>query len=167
MGILYACCDVDELFPDPQLLDLKGWLQGFLGEYGNTVSGDAEIDLNMPDETIEILFDTEHLQRIFSNLLDNALRHSRIATGRPSARVDVSWEHLSQRCLIDVIDQGLGITPTEQAKLFEPFYTTVDEGTGLGLYLCKELCEINNATLNYRPTAGDESFFRIAIRQRS
>ena len=51
-------------------------------------------------------------------------------------------------------------------KLFEPFFTTVSEGTGMGLYLCKELCEINNASLSYRRTSRGESCFRIALSQK-
>jgi two-component system, NtrC family, sensor histidine kinase PilS len=54
----------------------------------------------------------------------------------------------------------------EQSKLFEPFHTTVTEGSGMGLFLCKELCEMNNADLYYRPTARGESCFRVALNQR-
>ncbi|HAN26535.1 MAG TPA: hypothetical protein DCP75_02185, partial [Haliea salexigens] len=48
----------------------------------------------------------------------------------------------------------------------EPFYTTVTEGSGMGLFLCKELCEMNNADLFYRTTARGESCFRVALNQR-
>ena len=152
--------------PRPQLLALRGWLQNFLTAYRAAITQESEIDLRLPDESVEILFDPEHLHRVLSNLLDNALRHSRTATGRATAQIRVTWEHLSQRCLIEIVDDGLGVAESEQAKLFEPFYTTVDGGTGLGLYLCKELCEINHATLAYRLTAQDQSCFRIAILQR-
>ena len=153
--------------PNPQLLSLRGWLQNFVEEYRYSHEDASDISLEMPERSIEILFDPDHLGRILNNLLDNALRHSRIATLKATAELRVNWEQLSQRCLIDVIDQGLGVAPSERAKLFEPFYTTVDKGTGLGLYLCKELCEINNATLTYRHTADEQSCFRMAIAQRS
>jgi two-component system sensor histidine kinase PilS (NtrC family) len=142
-------------------------LQNFLIAYRAALTQDSEIDLRLPDESLEILFDPEHLHRVLSNLLDNALRHSHTATGRATAQIRVTWEHLSRRCLIEIVDDGLGVAESEQAKLFEPFYTTVEGGTGLGLYLCKELCEINHATLVYRPTTQDQSCFRIAILQRS
>ena len=153
--------------PNPQLLSLRGWLQNFVEEYRYSHEDASDISLEMPERSIEILFDPDHLGRILNNLLDNALRHSRIATLKATAELRVNWEQLSQRCLIDVIDQGLGVAPSERAKLFEPFYTTVDKGTGLGLYLCKELCEINNATLTYRSSADEQSCFRMAIAQRS
>jgi two-component system sensor histidine kinase PilS (NtrC family) len=79
----------------------------------------------------------------------------------------VSLDFHSHQCLVDVIDTGTGVPPADQAKLFEPFYTTVQEGSGMGLYLCKELCEINNASLNYLPTPHGESCFRISMIQRA
>jgi two-component system sensor histidine kinase PilS (NtrC family) len=152
--------------PNPQQLGLRGWLQKFVADYRDTVGGDATIDVQMPGAGIEILIDPEHLERILGNLLDNALRHSRAGSGRAWACIAVYWEHLAQRCIIDVIDEGEGIDAAERAKLFEPFYTTVEKGTGLGLYLCKELCEINNATLTYHPTVDGRSCFRMAIMKR-
>jgi two-component system sensor histidine kinase PilS (NtrC family) len=149
--------------PKPQLLALKGWLGDFVNEYRATLTESSSIELTLPDEPLEIIFDPEHLQRILNNVLDNGLRHSRIATGSATAEIRVEWEHLSGRCLIDIADEGPGVEASEQANLFEPFYTTVEKGTGLGLYLCKELCEINNATLIYRPDAQGRSCFRIAI----
>jgi two-component system sensor histidine kinase PilS (NtrC family) len=149
--------------PMPQSLALKGWLGEFTREYQVTLTEHSRIKLTLPEEPVEILFDPEHLQRVLNNLLDNGLRHSRLATGEASAEIRVNWEPLAGRCLIDVLDDGEGIAPLEQAKLFEPFYTTVERGTGLGLYLCKELCEINNATLVYRSDEQGRSCFRIAV----
>ena len=151
--------------PNPQQLALKGWLTNFVEEYRQTLAEPAEIELTLPEEWIEIRFDPSHLERVLSNLLDNALRHSRLAQQAASAHILVLKDFLADRCLLDVVDQGAGVAEAERAKLFEPFYTTVEKGTGLGLYLSKELCEINNATLVYRPTEKGESCFRIAVTQ--
>ncbi|HEY7776197.1 MAG TPA: ATP-binding protein, partial [Kineobactrum sp.] len=67
---------------------------------------------------------------------------------------------------IDIIDQGTGVPLKDRSKLFEPFYTTVSEGSGMGLFLCKELCEINNAGIHYRTTNNGESCFRLSLNQR-
>ena len=134
--------------PRPQSLALRGWLENYLDDYRAALTDSADIQLDIAEEATEIRFDPAHLQRILNNLIDNARRHSSLKTGTESAYLVVTWEHLSRRCIIDVIDQGDGVPREEQAKLFEPFYTTAEQGTGLGLYLCKELCEINNATLN-------------------
>jgi two-component system sensor histidine kinase PilS (NtrC family) len=73
----------------------------------------------------------------------------------------------AHQCQLDIIDTGEGVPPTELTKLFEPFFTTIEEGSGMGLYLCKELCEINSANLSYRPTDRGESCFRISMNQRA
>ena len=73
----------------------------------------------------------------------------------------------SHQCLVDIIDSGAGVPLSDQPKLFEPFFTTVSEGSVMGLYLCKELCEINNADLSYRPTPQGESCFRLSLSQRA
>jgi len=104
---------------------------------------------------------------VLTNLLDNALRHSKLATGAESARIEVSLDFALHQCHIDVIDAGSGVPNGEIPKLFEPFYTTVEEGSGMGLYLCKELCEINNADISYRRTATGESCFRLTLNHRA
>ncbi|MCZ6832024.1 MAG: HAMP domain-containing sensor histidine kinase [Gammaproteobacteria bacterium] len=149
--------------PNPERLVMKDWLEHYLEEYRAGLSGAPLIKFAEAPEEAVIQFDPKHLQRVLGNLLDNALRHSKLANGVASADVVISWEYLIQRCLIDVIDHGEGVSADEQVKLFEPFYTTVEKGTGLGLYLCKELCEINKATLAYRRTSSGRSCFRIAI----
>ena len=71
-----------------------------------------------------------------------------------------------KRFLANLDNYNNGVPAQDLPKLFEPFFTTVAEGSGMGLYLCKELCEINNASLSYRPTAIGESCFRISLSQR-
>jgi two-component system, NtrC family, sensor histidine kinase PilS len=114
-----------------------------------------------------IEFDPENLQRVFANLLDNALRHSKLATGKEVARIEVDLDSALHQCQIEIIDAGTGVPSADIAKLFEPFFTTIAEGSGMGLYLCKELCEINNADLDYRLTRKGESCFRISMSQRA
>lgn len=153
--------------PKPRALRLGPWLEEYIAEYRTTRTDDPDISFRGGNEDCSVNFDPEHLRRVLSNLLDNALRHSELDTGAASAEIRLGRDHLSQRCMIDVVDGGLGIPQSEQAKLFEPFYTTAEKGTGLGLYLCKELCEINNATLVYRTTESGESCFRVAMALRT
>ena len=153
--------------PRPEYLILGAWLEETVAAYLKTLNGSAKITVDCEYKELLVEFDPENLQRILANLLDNALRHSKLDTGQESARIEVSLDFHSHQCLLDVIDTGSGVAATEQAKLFEPFYTTVSEGSGMGLYLCKELCEINNASLNYLPTARGESCFRISMVQRA
>ena len=95
-----------------------------------------------------VRFDQLHLRGVVLNLLNNALRY---ASGGPrSIRLDLLVDPLhAQRMELHVQDDGPGISPEVRAHLFEPFYTTSSKGTGLGLYLARELCLNNEAGLDY------------------
>ncbi len=153
--------------PKPEHLMLGEWLEETVGAYLDTLNRPAQITVDCEYKELLVEFDPENLERVLTNILDNALRHSKLATGKESAKIVVSLDFSSHNCLIDIIDYGDGVASIDQAKLFEPFYTTVQEGSGMGLYLCKELCEINNATLSYLPTSTGESCFRISMTQRA
>jgi len=95
---------------------------------------------------IEVRFDALHLREVLVNLLGNAIRYASRAPG--SIRI---WPELDAFGTLElhVQDDGPGITPDVRAHLFEPFYTTSSKGTGLGLYLARELCLNNGAKLDY------------------
>lgn len=153
--------------PKPEYLVVSEWLTEFVSAYLEDLNRPADVTIDCQYNDLLVEFDPENLQRVFTNLLDNALRHSKKATNKESARIVVDIDFTSHQCLIDIIDNGAGVPPADQPKLFEPFFTTVAEGSGMGLYLCKELCEINNADLSYRPTEKGESCFRITLSQRA
>ena len=153
--------------PKPEYLQLAQWLTEFVSGYLKALNRPAEVTIDCDFQELLVEFDPENLQRVITNLLDNALRHSKLATGRESAKILVDLDFASHLCLIDIVDTGSGVPHAEQPKLFEPFFTTINEGSGMGLYLCKELCEINNANLSYRPTDRGESCFRISLNQRA
>jgi len=153
--------------PKPQYLMLSPWLTEFVRGYLHALNRPAEVTINCDYKELLVEFDPENLQRVLGNLLDNALRHGKLATGRETARIEVDLDSTLHLCQIDVIDNGAGVPSADQAKLFEPFFTTMSEGSGMGLYLCKELCEINNADLDYRLTRKGESCFRISVNQRA
>ena len=153
--------------PKPEQLLLASWLNDFVPEYLNALNRPAEVTIDCDYKELLIEFDPENLQRIFANLLDNALRHSKQKTGKETARICINVDTSLHQYQINMIDNGSGVALGDRAKLFEPFFTTMPEGSGMGLYLCKELCEINNANLDYRPTSKGESCFRISINQRA
>lgn len=153
--------------PRPEYIVLDTWLTGFVADYLRLLNRPADITVDCRYKDLLIEFDPENLNRVLGNLLDNALRHSKKDTGQETARIRVEIDFINHQCAIDVIDAGTGVPSNDQPKLFEPFFTTVSEGSGMGLYLCKELCEINNAGLSYRPTENGESCFRISLNQRA
>jgi two-component system sensor histidine kinase PilS (NtrC family) len=150
--------------PKPTDILLSSWLPAYVEEYRSLQQQPYDIaisDLEATDLAISV--DSEHLKRILSNLFDNALRYS-IEDGDCSRiRLDTSIEKLNGHVHLDIVDFGLGVTEYNLARLFEPFFTTSKHGSGLGLYLCKELCEINGARLTYRRTKTGESAFRITF----
>jgi len=95
---------------------------------------------------IEVRFDALHLREVLVNLLGNAIRYA----SRAPASIRI-WPELDAFGTLElhVQDDGPGITPDVRAHLFEPFYTTSSKGTGLGLYLARELCLNNGAKLDY------------------
>jgi two-component system sensor histidine kinase PilS (NtrC family) len=93
-----------------------------------------------------VRFDPLHLREVIVNLLSNALRY---ASGRDASIRLFMVSDVSHRRELHVQDDGAAITPEVRAHLFEPFYTTSRKGTGLGLYLARELCLNNGATLDY------------------
>ena len=105
-------------------------------------------------------FDRGHLLQVLWNLCRNALRYGRKLPG--SLKLIMGVE--SGGVFLDIQDDGPGIPAELQGKLFEPFFTTAPEGTGLGLYIAKELCEANGARLEYLAVEGQAgACFRITF----
>lgn len=147
----------------PESLDLNEWVLEFVDEYcaSNDLGGDqlqARID---PHEVVAVA-DSQQLQQVAWNLVQNALRYGRMP--QEPARVMVVGRHnIEGTPVLEITDRGPGIPPKVAAQIFEPFYTTHELGTGLGLYLARQLCEANQANLEYVPVAGGGSCFRISL----
>jgi two-component system sensor histidine kinase PilS (NtrC family) len=110
-----------------------------------------------------VRFDGLHLREVLVNLLGNAIRY---ASGKPASIRVFPVLDATGRVELHVQDDGPGITPEVRAHLFEPFYTTSSKGTGLGLYLARELCLNNGAMLDYEyrvDAAGGEASGRFVI----
>ena len=148
----------------PEALDLNGWVLAFVDEYkeANDLGSDALRALLYP-HAVEALADPQHLQQVVWNLVQNALRYGRLPDEPARVMVVARLASDDGPPLIEVIDRGPGIPPKVAAQIFEPFFTTHEYGTGLGLYLARQMCEANQATLEYVPVAGGGSCFRITL----
>ena len=149
--------------PDFKALNLDIWIPDYLEEFKEGRADQPTIYLQQ-ETPVSITADEKQLKRVLDNLLDNALRHSELKTGQLEAHLAVSASPSSNLCHLDIIDFGDGVPESSQSRLFEPFFTTTASGTGLGLYLCKELCESNGADLRYRRTEAGESAFRVSLK---
>ena len=148
---------------NPIRLDLEPWLQDFLKQYAETVSVPREAFATHEIQGLSACVDPDQLYQVITNLCQNALRHSPPFTGTPLIKLQGSRDG-EDRPVLDVIDWGAGVNPDIADNIFDPFFTTTPKGTGLGLYIARELCEGNGATLNYHPGEGGVgSRFRVSF----
>lgn len=139
---------------------LAGWLAAFVEDFSANESVPAgRIGLAAPrDAAVE--FDREHLRQVLWNLLRNAVRHARQEAGS----VRIVLNAYSDQVELNVIDDGPGVARAMRGQLFEPFSTTESKGTGLGLYIARELCAANRATLEYVEDM-QGAHFRVTCRE--
>jgi two-component system sensor histidine kinase PilS (NtrC family) len=114
-------------------------------------------DLNV-DPACVVRFDPGHFEQVLWNLCRNALRYSQKRTGSVRMRAFVSG---GARTVLEIADDGAGVPADAVQKLFEPFFTTDAGGTGLGLYIARELCEANGAMIEYKRAPDGGACFRI------
>jgi len=139
---------------------LDSWLDNYLKNF--IFEHSANIDafkLSYQAEPLCALMDSGHLRQIMDNLCRNALKYGKPEAGPIVLRVFA----IRQAPCIEVIDNGSGISRKLQLHLFEPFFTTSSSGTGLGLYISRELAELNQAKLSYYLTADNRSCFRLCL----
>ena len=129
---------------EAERIHLNEWLEGFLEQFARNESVAPE-RLALEAGEAWVRFDRGHLHQVLWNLLRNAARHATPAPGSVRFVVRV----VANQVELNVIDDGLGVSKSNQGQLFEPFFTTYSAGTGLGLYLARELCAANGATLEY------------------
>jgi two-component system sensor histidine kinase PilS (NtrC family) len=148
----------------PETLNLGDWSHNFADEYkqGNDLGSDSLRVIDNSAAPVAAVADPQQLQQVVWNLVQNALRYGRMP-GEP-ARVMVVVRHGEHGVpILEVIDRGPGIAPKVAAQIFEPFYTTHEYGTGLGLYLARQMAEANQAALEYVRVAGGGSCFRLVL----
>jgi len=135
---------------------LVEFLKGFVDQFSQIEKIEPAIFAIELAAEPEVLFDRSHLNQVMWNLCRNALRHCR--RGPASITIRVSMERAGSIVKLDVLDDGAGVSPEARAQLFEPFFTTAAGGTGLGLYIAREVCEANGATLDHVETARGAQF---------
>ena len=147
----------------PELFALKDFMASFLHDFQLTHVLDKEaVRFNIQSDELQIRFDRTHLQQILTNLCENGLRHSHDADN-PKLEIYAGLLEETQRPYLDITDHGHGIDPETARHLFEPFYTTRETGTGLGLFISRELAECNQAHLNYQPGENNLTCFRLTF----
>lgn len=144
----------------PESVELNDWLQHYVTAYSDEDS-EAKIDIISGQDTIKTKMDLSHLNQVLTNLCQNGIRYSREATGASHITLKLGIEEQTELPYLQVIDDGEGISEENKPHVFEPFFTTEASGSGLGLYISKELCQANQANLSYQRTDDGKSCFQI------
>lgn len=143
----------------PSVTNLGDWLNGFVREFKASLGlDDGDIKLRFNLENIKANMDPDQLYQVMWNICENGIRYSR---DKPLIEIICDIHQESQRPYIDIIDTGVGINSDISDHLFEPFITSESKGTGLGLFIARELCEANQATLNLYSNTDEGCIFRI------
>ena len=147
----------------PERLLLKPWLEDFAHEFSSTLElQEGELTIAGIDPDLDVRMDRSHLRQVMWNLCDNAVKYAS-ETGGILVELHADRIQAQGRPYVEVRDHGLGVDAATANKMFEPFYTERSGGTGLGLYISRELCELNRATLLYLDRPGGGSIFRIVF----
>lgn len=144
-------------------LSLKPWVEQFISEFADAqTSPKPHITLH-GEAHITAYVDPSHLHQVFWNLCENAVRYGK--NKQQQAKLDIHFGALtnSGRTFLEVRDHGLGVPPDIAEKIFEPFFSGRRTSTGLGLFIAKQLCECNRATLAYEPRKRGGSIFRVVF----
>ncbi len=152
---------------EPNEINLEVWLQGFLEEFRASQQTIAQVEIRFEEDDLIVHVDPLQLSQVLGNLCQNGIRYSLKKTGEPRLKLIGARDPSTGRPCLEVIDFGNGVDEESLPNLFEPFYTTETTGTGLGLYLSKELCEANDAHLSYVPADTGGGCFRITFHESS
>ncbi|HEX7382613.1 MAG TPA: ATP-binding protein [Nevskiaceae bacterium] len=146
----------------PETIELRGWLQQCIQLHGEMHPSEAcPINAEGVSAGLRVEFDSHHLQRILHNLWNNGMEHGRDAA--QAAAITLTAGRLPNgRIYLDSRDNGAGVPADIVEHIFEPFFTTARSGTGLGLYIARELCEYNRARLQHVTGTG-HGCFRIVF----
>jgi len=147
-------------------LTLTEWSEEFRAEFCDTMQFPrTRLSVSGPAD-LEVQADPDQLRQILWNLCENALKHA--VQDDPAQAVEVRFGRMpgSARAFLEVADRGSGVKPELAERMFEPFFSGGRGGTGLGLFLARELAQANGATLLYESRAGGGSLFRLVFAQR-
>lgn len=135
-------------------ISLPTYLHSFIEEFAQIEGLSRSMFVIDAPEDVRVEFDRVHLHQILWNLVRNAWRHCL----KTEASVRLSLQRRGARVELHVLDDGTGVPRDLQSQLFEPFFTTFSSGTGLGLYIARELCAANGASLEYLERHGGADF---------
>ena len=149
--------------PNKENINLQHWLNDFVHDFSmqSGLDGSQMSALIVP-KNAEVHFDATHFHQVLWNLCRNAVKYACEEISELKLMINCSLRPKTKTMMLNVIDNGVGIPEENQQRLFEPFFTTSStQGTGLGLFMARELCLTNNAYLEYIKLPAGGSCFRV------
>jgi len=148
----------------PERLELNAWLTEFLSEFRQTSEVDERaIRMLAIAGDLDVRVDPSHLYQLLWNLCENALKYGRHDDSDAAVELHTGRISTTERPFLEIMDRGPGIAMADSERIFEPFFTGSKGGTGLGLFIARELAQCNRAALIYEPRAGGGSIFRVVF----
>jgi two-component system sensor histidine kinase PilS (NtrC family) len=148
----------------PEQFSLNDWCREFTAEFISTVElNEGELSVHADEDDVLVRIDPGHLHQVAWNLCENAIKSAGKTTCGIAVEMHVGRRANNRRPYLKIVDHGLGVPKHLQENLFEPFAAGPDGGTGLGLFICRELCEQNKATLHYLPGDNGGSIFQVVF----
>lgn len=149
--------------PEPRDLELKHWLEGFVQDFEASLDPKPIVNIQIDPADLSVSIDPLHLSQILGNLCQNGIRYSVKKCGEPRIDIIGKKDERTNNPSLEIIDYGDGVAEDQIGNLFEPFFTTEATGTGIGLYLSKELCHSNHAQMTYSKASTGGSCFKIVF----
>ncbi|MGD2117459.1 MAG: ATP-binding protein [Chromatiales bacterium] len=148
----------------PQLVRVKSWLNDFRSKFLQISSLDpTQLILDVAPADIQASFDPVQVEQVLFILANNSVSHFDRRLAQLDLRILASLDTGHGNLLLEFSDNGPGISEGNRRQIFEPFFTTSNAGTGLGLYIARELSESNRARIEYLPSEQRGSHFRISF----
>jgi two-component system sensor histidine kinase PilS (NtrC family) len=148
----------------PESIALMPWMRDFLTEFASTCELPAEaFPITDAEPGLDVRIDPSHLRQVCWNLCENAVQYATREANQPIAEIRCGRLSGTGRPFVEFADRGPGIDAEMRERLFEPFATGQAGGTGLGLFISRELCECNRAALVFEPREGGGCIFRIVF----
>jgi two-component system sensor histidine kinase PilS (NtrC family) len=150
--------------PRLERLDLASWTKEFVSEFWLTEEIDAEtLRLNVPRESLPVRADPAHLHKLVWTLCSDLLKYGRASNATDPVEVRVGRSTKTQRRYLDIIDRGTAVGPADSKRVFEPFLNAGKVGSGIGIFVSRELSPGIGSGANNDPRPGGGVVFRLVF----
>jgi len=148
----------------PDIFELTEWLNELALEIEGAMPAiRLDIEIGSSEGETLVLFDRGQLHQALWQILENAVRHAGRDDVPPHVVLKMEHQPATGYCVITIQDNGPGIPAEQMKRIFEPFFTTHKQGSGLGLYIARQLCEVNQAELTVDSTPGSGTSFHVRV----